>query len=103
MNVRAADPAPIRTLVEPSHMDEHLGGPGPAKVLGTGPLMPTASADVATDFSAVLSPPVVVSPVVQRDDFTTSGGRSLPIFGRHTLQIRRYKASIDYGCPNGMS
>ena len=69
MNVRAADPAPIRTLVEPSHMDEHLGGPGPAKVLGTGPLMPTASADVATDFSAADLSPVVVSQIVQRDHF----------------------------------
>lgn len=69
MNVRAADSAPIRTLVEPSHLDEHLGSPGPARVLGPGPVMPGPSADVRTNYSAVVSPPRVVSPVVQRDHF----------------------------------
>lgn len=69
MNVRAADSAHVRTLVEPSHMDELQGSNGPVEALGAGPVTPTASADVRMNYSALVSPLQVVSPAVKRDHF----------------------------------
>lgn len=69
MNVRAADSTPIRTLVEPSRLDEYPGTPGPAGLLGPGPVTPAASADVRMNYSPLVSPPQVVSPAVKRDHF----------------------------------